>query len=219
MLGVAMCPECGRVHIPLEQLRQWQLQFSAITNCIAQAIGTTGSIVEGVPNRIVLLGKVTTPQGDAEVFLARGLEWDDASAVLARATRLNASLSPLLLTLGMPPKLGIWAPGSPLRTAVLSEHATLGPDGIELDLLRAFPGGVVIEPKPAEWLRVTDAGRKLLQDVSGITLPQAKARVTKAANEGMIRTNGKTDHARRIDPISYDAWRLEQRNRELAKYD
>ncbi len=219
MLGVAMCPECGRVNIPLERLRQWQFQFSSITNCIAQAIGTTGSVVVDVPNRIVLLGKVTTPQGDTEVFLARGLEWDDASAVLARATRLNASSSPLLLAVGSAPTPGIWTSHSPARTAVLAEHATLGLEGFELDLLRAFPGGIMIESKPAKWLRVTDAGKLLLNDVSGINHAQANARVSKAATAGEFRTNGKTGHARRIDPDSFSTWRLEQREKDLAAYD
>jgi len=77
----------------------------------------------------------------------------------------------------------------------------------------------MIESKPAEWLRVTDAGRLLLSDISGITLSRAKALVSKAANEGKIRTNSKTGHARRIDPDSFSTWRLEQRAKDLAAYD
>lgn len=210
---------CGLVLLEPADFAQWQFSLLGLATIVARAIGASGSVIEDVSDRVVLVGTVAAPNHESEVFLACGLAQSDAQAVLNSAPRLSASSSPLLLTIGTPPAPGIWSPQSPPRTAVLAEHASLGRDSLEFDLLKAFPGGIMIESKPAEWLRVTEAGKLLLADVSGIGLPQAKARVTKAANKGNIRTNGKTHHARRIDPVSYDAWRLEQRNKELAKYD
>ena len=210
---------CGLVLLEPADFAQWQFNLLGLAEVIAGAVGASGSVIEDVPGRLVLVGTVAAPNGESEVFLACGLARADAQVVLSNSTRLNASSSPLLLTVGSTPTPGIWSPQSPPRTAVLAEHATLGPDGFELDLLRAFPGGIMIESKPTQWLRVTDAGRLLLSDVSGITLAQAKARVTKAANEGKFRTNGETGHARRIDPDSFSTWRLEQREKDLAAYD
>lgn len=210
---------CGLVLLEPTDFAQWQFSLIGLAGVVARAIDATGSIVEDVPGRIVLVGTIGAPNGESEVFLACGLAQADAQVVLASSARLNASSSPLLLTVGSAPATGIWLPQSPPRTAVLAEHAMLSPDGFEFDLLRAFPGGILIESKPVEWLRVTDAGRLLLSDVSDITLPQAKARVTKAIRAGKIRTNGKTSHQRRIDPDSFSTWRLEQREKDLAAYD
>ncbi|MDQ7013521.1 MAG: hypothetical protein Q9O74_06440 [Planctomycetota bacterium] len=210
---------CGLVLLEPADFAQWRFSLLGLATLVARAIGASGSAIEDVPDRIVLVGTVAASNGESEVFLACGLARDDARVVLANSARLNASSSPLLLAVGSAPAPGIWTSQSPPRTAVLAEHATLGPDGFDFDLLRAFPGGIVIEPKPAEWLRVTDAGELLLEDVSGITHAQAKARVTKAISSGKIRTNGKTGHARRIDPDSFSTWRLEQREKDLAAYD
>ncbi len=210
---------CGLVLLEPSNFAQWQFCLLGLAEVIARAIGASGSVIEDVPDRVVLVGTIAASNGESEVFLACGLAREGAQVGLSNSARLNASSSPLLLTVGSAPTPGIWSPQSPPRTAALAEHATLGPDGFEFDLMRAFPGGIMIESKPAEWLRVTDAGRLLLSDVSGLTLPQAKARVTKAANEGKISTNGKTGHARRIDPDSFSTWRLEQREKDLAAYD
>ena len=210
---------CGPVLLDPADFAQWKFNLLGLAKVVATAIDATGSIVEDVPDRVVLVGTVAAPSGESEVFLACGLAREDAQVVMSNSARLNASSSLLLLTVGSPPTPGIWTSQSPPRTAVLAEHATLSPDGFKLDLLRAFPGGFMIESKPADWLRVTDAGKLLLKDVSGINLAQAKARVTKAANEGKFRTNGETGHDRRIDPDSFSTWRLEQREKDLAAYD
>jgi len=65
------------------------------------------------------------------------------------------------------------------------------------------------------WLTVTEAASLLTTDVSGITLDQAKARVSKAATTGRVRSNGRRGRDRRIDADSLSTWRLELREREL----
>ena len=104
-------------------------------------------------------------------------------------------------------------------TAVLAEHARLDSGGLVLDLGTVFPATGLVEVKPKAWITVTAAAKQLLDDVSGINLSKAKARVSKAAGEGRFRTNGKEGRERRIDQDSFSTWRLEQRAKDLAAYD
>jgi excisionase family DNA binding protein len=81
---------------------------------------------------------------------------------------------------------------------------------------------IPVEPKSVQtsaWLTVTEAAELLLEDVSGLDLQRAKARVSKAANEQRFRTNGRRGRDRRIDRDSFSTWRLEQREKDLAAYD
>jgi CheY-like chemotaxis protein len=64
-------------------------------------------------------------------------------------------------------------------------------------------------------LTVTDAAQLLQRDLLGLSQRQATARVSKAATAGKFVTNGKKGTARRIDRVSFDAWRLQQRDRDL----
>jgi hypothetical protein len=68
-------------------------------------------------------------------------------------------------------------------------------------------------------LTVTAAAGLLRRDFPGLTARQASARVSKAAGAGKFVTNGKKGTARRIDAVSFDAWRLEQRDRDLDAED
>lgn len=69
----------------------------------------------------------------------------------------------------------------------------------------------------AEWLSVTGAAEKLMEDVDGLKLRIARARVSLAAGQKLFRTNGKTRNDRRIDPVTFKAWRLDQRDRNLNR--
>lgn len=70
-----------------------------------------------------------------------------------------------------------------------------------------------LEPKFS--LTVTAAARFLLKDIDHLTLDRAKARVSNAANRRKFLTNGKKGAARRIDEISFKAWRLDEREKNL----
>jgi len=74
----------------------------------------------------------------------------------------------------------------------------------------------ILEPT---WLTVTEAARLLRRDIPGLILDNAKARVSGAATDGKFRTNGKNREKRRIDPVSFDSWRLKQRDRDLDRED
>lgn len=71
----------------------------------------------------------------------------------------------------------------------------------------------------ASWLTVTAAAALLRRDFPELTARQASARVSKAASTGKFITNGKRGTARRIDVVSFDAWRLQQRDRDLDAED
>lgn len=74
------------------------------------------------------------------------------------------------------------------------------------------------EPENATtWLTVTEAARLHLTDVDGISDGTAKGKVSRACDNADIATNGKRKRHRLIDPISFAAWRLAQREKDLAR--
>jgi len=71
---------------------------------------------------------------------------------------------------------------------------------------------------PQPWLTVTEAAKQHLEDVDGITLAVAQAKVSRACREGKIVSTSEGT-LRRIDPVSFAAWRLGERERNLRKCD
>ncbi len=67
-------------------------------------------------------------------------------------------------------------------------------------------------------LRVTDAARQHLDDIDGITLDQAKSKISYACRMGAIASTGQGMN-RRIDPTSFGKWRLDERTADLAERD
>ena len=94
------CPEHGRVRVPLWRLRQWEVDFGCIASAVARALELAGDVEEIVPGRIWFLGKTTLAAMSRELFLARGLTWEDAPEVLGASTRLNAAKSALVFVAG-----------------------------------------------------------------------------------------------------------------------
>lgn len=208
---------CGRVVLEPRDFAQWRFSLPGLAQAIGAAVGASGTVVEDAPGRVVLIGAAGVGGCASEIFLGYGLGGPDAAAVVATARRLAASERPIVLSVGVKPG-EIWSIGKRPQTAVLAEHARLGPNGIALDLARAFPTPALVEVKGDAWITVTAAATLLLDDISGIDLDKAKARVSKAANEGKFRTNGKKGSARRIGHDSFSTWRLEQRAKDLAAY-
>lgn len=120
---------------------------------------------------------------------------------------------------------------APIQASIPFEQVLVGELGIVLipslimDRLRAqgrleytitfATGATGAEPG---WLTVSDAARLHLDDVAGLDLPQAKSRIHYACERGRIRSVG-TGRDRRIDPVSLNAWRLAQRERDLDRAD
>lgn len=117
------------------------------------------------------------------------------------------------------------APQSPLWRQIEAELITAGHDPERLATITAPALLALVEKtrradKPAgPCLTVTHAAELLMKDVPSLDLHNAKARVSKAASTGRLKTNGEKGTARRIDPVSFDAWRLKQRDRDLDAQD
>lgn len=88
----------------------------------------------------------------------------------------------------------------------------------ELQRRRVVLQGVA-DKDQTDWLTVTEAAVELTDCVSGLTIENARARVSFAANEDKFTTNGHTGKKRRIERNSFMAWLWKQREIDLAKCD
>lgn len=70
----------------------------------------------------------------------------------------------------------------------------------------------------AGWLSVTQAARLLVRDLPGLDIRKARSRISTAAGRNEFRFTG-SRKARRIEPVSFDAWRLRQRDHDLDEED
>lgn len=209
---------CGRVILEAQDFEQWRFSLLGLAEAVRSALGVSGEVIEDVPGRVVLVGTASVAGRVGEVFLGYGLARPDAAGVVASAMRLASAEHPAVLSVGVKPG-NIWSVGQRPMTAVLAEHASLGSGGLVLDLGTVFPATGLVEVKPDAWIMVTAAAKQLLDDVSGINLGKAKARVSKAAGEGRFRTNGREGRDRRIDQDSFSTWRLEQQKKDLDAWE
>lgn len=90
---------------------------------------------------------------------------------------------------------------------------------------RGFSGPAVLLPTirlpvPEEaWPTVTEAAEFVMRDSPWLKLERAKVRVSKAASAKEFVTNGQMGLTRHIERISFDTWRLAQRDRDLDAED
>lgn len=77
---------------------------------------------------------------------------------------------------------------------------------------------IVIDSAGEAWLTVTEAAAELLDDIDGLDIDRAIKRVSNACANHKFTWRGHRK-ARRIDPISFRAWRLKLRQRELDRMD
>ena len=212
MLGVAMCPECGRVHVPLERLRQWQLDPKGLAQSVMHAIGSSGPLDEITTNRIWSLSTLANNETPRDIFIARGLDWPDAREVIRQAEPLRRSPAPLVLTYAMLPNPGIWSGFRP-ATDVLTRICSLN-DGVFTANLSDSLNRATLPHADAEeggWITSTQAAEKLMDVMDNLDLPKARARVSGAANSGKFKTNGESRSDRRFHIDSFSTWLFEQR--------
>lgn len=212
---------CGLVHLEPADFAQWQFSLIGLAGVVARAIGASGSVIEDVPGRVVLVGTVQFQMETRDVFLAMGLGRDDASAVVASNQRLRESKAPFVLSAGVKPSSRIWPGGMDPAVAVLAEHAALGPVGLTLDLepllgLESVPHA---DAGSTDWITNKEAAVRLQEVVSGLTLDKAESRVSRAGKRGLFRTNGVTGSGKLIENSSFMNWWMEQRAADLAKED
>jgi hypothetical protein len=175
------CPEAGRVPVPLERLRCWELNFRRLADLAASALATAGNVEEVIPARVWLLGRTTLAGRPLEVFLARGLPWPDAAGAIGAAARLVASCSPVVLAAGALPPPGVWHGESPpiLPLSAVLRWDDQGPAADRGYLEAAFfrgrrrpPSGPTASfptPDGAAWedVRITLEGQVLRVEVRG----------------------------------------------------
>ena len=102
------CPKAGRVAMPLEPLRRWEVDCPCLARLIAAALGVDGGVEQVVAGRVWLLGRATMAGRAQEIFFCRGLAWPDGAAVIGGAARLRASLRPMALVPAVVPAPEIW---------------------------------------------------------------------------------------------------------------
>lgn len=112
------CPENGRVRVPIDRLRQWEVDLGGIARAIAKAITRDSAPTDVVPARVWFIGKATFAARSRDVFLARGLSWPDAPGVVAQSSRLAASGTPLVLVAGAVPPASVWGTTAPPMLAL-----------------------------------------------------------------------------------------------------
>lgn len=223
-VGLHFCPEAEcEVHtIDPERMRQWEISFPAIARYVQKTLGITTEPEVLVSGRIWWLGGVTKWGAYRELFLVRGMRWEDARTVVGQAKRLRASPAPAILAMARLPAMELWTELG-LRPAVRALAEAMQPQAnqvvLHLSPLFMQPAGPQAEPQGQceGWLTVQQAALEYVNDVDGLDLAKAKARVSSAASRGKFTTNGDTGNRRRIDPATFAAWRLAERDRNLAK--
>ncbi len=220
MLGVAMCPECGRVNIPLERLRQWQLAPIGLAQSVMAAIGSSGPLDEITTNRIWSLGTIPSDDTPRDIFIARGLNWPDAREIVRQAEPLRRSPAPLVLSYATLPNPGIWSGFHPAVDS-LANICTLEDGQFAANLSLALNRQTLPHSDSGEgsWITVTQAAEKLIKVLDNIDMSKARARVSGSANRDKFKTNGKKGTDRKIDLDSFSTWLFEQQEINLAKSD
>lgn len=71
---------------------------------------------------------------------------------------------------------------------------------------------------PRAWITLTEAARLHCDDVDGMNMNHAKVKISRALERGKLPSEG-VGTARRLEPNAFDAWRLKERERCLAKTD
>jgi hypothetical protein len=209
--------ECGgMIILEPDCLKTWEVCLDRFAQAVAASAKFVGSIMELVPGRIWLLGACPTGGGILDVFLIRGATWDDAPTVLQDCERLMKSTASVFV---VPRQAEIKLAIACLQPTLLSlvELATWDLAAARLDLSGLVHALASLRPPISEtgWLTVSQAAGLLANDLPFLEPKRAMARVSKAADAGKFVTNEKQRAARRIERVSFDAWRLQQRDRNL----
>lgn len=126
------CPENGRIRVPFDRLLRWDIDFQRLAESCSAAISLAGQIDEVVPSRIWALGTASIGGRSREFFLARGLTWTDAAAIIGSAARLNASSNAVVLVAGAVPPDAVWHGQKP-RVLPLSALACIENGKLSID--------------------------------------------------------------------------------------
>jgi hypothetical protein len=130
------CPREMRVEVDDRDRQQWKLDVLALARAIAVSAGLTGEVKSVSNDRLIMLGLHEFRGVRAEVYLARGLERNDASSVI---TALPASVvPPIVFVPSAAPPEDAWGQMPPRVYPLASCHthidAVIGVDLRVLDI-------------------------------------------------------------------------------------
>lgn len=112
--GFISCPDAGPVEVPLSRLKCWAVAVDELVGVLAKGLSLKGKPVEIVADRLWRLGHADWGSAARSVMLARGLCWDDGSAIVQKADIKPTSI---VFVPGRAPSNGLW--GGPAPAVVL----------------------------------------------------------------------------------------------------
>jgi hypothetical protein len=207
----------GRLSCSLADARQWELHAESVARLLSTELGLAGDVVAEFPGHVYRLGLHASRRGPVDVFLGVGFGCANPETTLTAAKLPNSTATVMLAPATRPPR-EVWRGPEPTiirldQTISWNERRAT----IDCSVLRSMLQ--TISPPPAEpsWLTVTEAARLVMADFPHLDIAPAKVRVTRAANAGQVATNSRTGRHRRLERQSLDAWRLAERDRDLAR--
>jgi len=132
-----VCPENGRVRVPLARLRQWAVDLSGLARALAAGLSAAAGVEELAPGRVWFLGRTALDGQSREAFFVRGTAWPDFRTVLAGARRFQEATRPVVLVAEIMPPEDVWGGDLPavfvLRALARLEGDSLVVDRSEMD--------------------------------------------------------------------------------------
>ena len=98
----------GRASVDLVRLQVWAIDFDRLADLASSALGLGGRIVQVVADRVWLLGTAKFADRTRDVFLVRGIRWQDSLLLLSGSARLSTSSCPLILCMNRVPDDSAW---------------------------------------------------------------------------------------------------------------
>ncbi len=146
---------CGLVVLEPERFRLWDIRFDGLANWVQAELGLRGDATPVIPGRVSFLGPACVAGRPRELFIARGLRWPDAPAVVQQATRLTGSGAPVVLVPAESGPPGFW-PNEVPDAISIAELLTDGPSGPYLDLERFAVAARIPSPRAKRDVYVAD---------------------------------------------------------------
>jgi hypothetical protein len=222
--GYIWCPESGRVLVPLDRLRCWEVDVGGVAELTAIALEAVGGVEQVVASRVWQLGRTTLAGRPYEVFLCRGSAWADGKEAVGWAARLRTPGRYVVLTLGSIPDHEIWSDDPP---PVLSLISLTSWDGQRFLIDRAY-----IEDSAANWrpkqspVPTATATVWLTYKDAMVILAVSRTRVADYVKNGDLEHNGLPDKQKRVSAASVallrlklEKERLQDKGREVSDKD
>lgn len=123
------CPDCGRVQLEPDEIKQWGINCGAVAQAIASSLSLAGKCMDIGSGRVWRLGRWKLPDGVRDVLFAVGLSSQDGSS-LRRA--ITSAHKPIVLVPRQVPPDEFWVGKTP-PLILLHDAAEIVDDQIVLD--------------------------------------------------------------------------------------